>query len=220
MAAAAVRAGEVGDFVMVVPGGGERVDCEFVHAAVGLFVGRGEFARFEGAVERRAGFVGQAIGGNVLGGQREDGVERSLPVGERRAGQCEDQIERDVSIARVAGAADGGGDVVGGVRSAEQCEFAVAERLRADRQPVDAVVAKAGKQGRREMVRVGFDGEFTAVGRDAEVIVDRVDQAEQVGGRDAGRCAAANVDGGDRLGGVAAAEVGDHGSDELGGGVA
>src|SRR5712691_4174146 len=118
---------------------------------------------------RKAGALldGQRIGGNVLGGQREQGVDGLLPVLAGSTRDTEDHIDVHIGEPRLAGCGIRRLGICSAMPAAERFEIRVVERLRTKAQAIDATGVEIGKLLRLRGCRVGLDGDFS-VGSDAK----------------------------------------------------
>lgn len=151
--------GVVGGFVMLVARGGEHFFGEEEHLGVKVGV-VDEVSGLEFFEEVGVFFVGEIVGGDVIGLEEEGLGEGVFPVDEGLAGDGEDEVEIDFEIGGFAEEVDGLNGLHGGVLAAEGFELRAHEGLDTEGDASDAEVlvevrGAAGKGG-----GVCFEGDF------------------------------------------------------------
>src|SRR5213595_1891183 len=186
-------AGEARDLVALVPSCREPLDRTLRHGGLAVLVDGTEPAARAPGMEGGARLVGERVGGDVLGRERERGPEVVLPVGERLARHGEDQVEAQVGEAGGPRCLHRGADVGRAVVAAERPQMPGVERLRAQREAVHARGAVARQALARDGARVRLDRHLGAVGN-AEAARDGLEHGRDRPGREERRRAAAQVD--------------------------
>ncbi len=140
-----------------------------------------------GVGEARSGLRLELVAGQVLGLERERGLEVTRQVVVRLAGNPVDQVEREVVEAGFAERRDGGAHLRGARAALEHLEQVRLEALRPERDAVDAVLAEERCELRRDGLGVCLDGHLSGGGKRGEEVRER-------GGLGEGRRAAAEED--------------------------
>jgi len=192
VAGAFIGEGVVGGFVVQVAGGGEHLVGEGEHFGVEVGV-VDEVAGLEFFEEVGVFFVGEVVGGEVVGLEGEGLGEGVFPVNEGLAGDGEDEVEIDLEGAGFAEKVDGLDGLHGGVFAAEDFELRAEKGLDAEGDAGDAeVLVEVGGAG-GEGGGVCFEGDFLD-GGEVEGFAEAGEETLEVGGGEHGGGAAAEVD--------------------------
>ena len=113
------------------------------HLGGPVFVAGLHLARREGPAEGRLRLPGQLVGRDVLGRDRPHRIEIPVEVGQRLVRRREDQIDREIVEAGAASGLESRPGGLGPVGPTEALQLSIVEGLDADRETVDAGLAKS-----------------------------------------------------------------------------
>ena len=105
-----------------------------------MFLVRLHLAALEPQEELGVLLVSEAVGGDVIGIERDRALERVAPLCERLAGDAEDEVEIDVRYAGLAQDEIGALRLGGGVNTAERPEQFLVPRLHAHADAIDTEI--------------------------------------------------------------------------------
>ena len=213
--------GEVRDFVVLVAGGGEAVDEGVVHPALQFLI-HYPLSIVHYPLSKWGSFLNhEAIGRDVFHVEGQCGVDVALPVVKGLAGEAVHQVDADVADARIPKDGDGTADLCGGVAATEEAEALVVEGLGAHGDAVDAEPRQCLGVRDGDVVGVHLDGDLEvkpppvplqveggSIRRTVPMIqihlINIYKELFELGDGQLGGGAAAEVDGGDGLGGKTA----------------
>ena len=172
MLALRARAGVVGNLVGRQSRGGADLLGDVIERARDRLVRGLQLARGVQAEERRALLDGQLIQRQMLGGFRDRALQLIRPHLGRLVGAGIDQVER-IALEVLARDRHRVERLARGMQPSQRLQRGIVQRLHAERDPVDAGCAIAGKARGLDAGGIGFQRHF-GVGRDAPVPADRI----------------------------------------------
>ena len=127
-------------------------------------------------------FIGEIVGGEVIGLESEGLGEGVFPVEERLGGDGEDEVDVDLEIGGVTEEVDGVDGLHGRVLAAEGFEVFAEEGLDTEGDAGDAefLIELCGAGG--EGGGVGLEGDFVC-GGEVEDGAEAIEEASEMGGR-------------------------------------
>ena len=143
-------------------------------------------------------FVGEVVGGDMIGLQGNRMSQGAFPIAQRLTGDGEHEVDVNGIDSCFAEGVDGFGGLLGGVFAAEGFEDVWSERLDAERNAGDAEGFEQAGFFQVESRGVGFEGDFLNLGK-IEVFSEGIKEIAQVSGREHGRRAAAEVEAGELM---------------------
>ena len=161
--------GEVGDLVLLVAKGFERLDSVEIH--IGLRVVVGQICTVLVLIELRTRLDLEPVAGDVVGLEVNDVAQRLHPLFAALIGKAEHQIDRHVVKARAARQRHGLLRLLVVMRPAERLELLVKVTLHADGDAVEARAPQAHEHRQRHGVGVCLKRDLS-VAADVETAVD------------------------------------------------
>ena len=149
---------------------------------------------FDPACERRTGFDGEAVEGQMIGCKLQCVIQIPRPVAAERGRKAEDEVQRQIvepGLARPEDCAGHRRRIVGAVHPAKHT---IIERLGPEREPGYPSRAPGRRRSRRYVLRIRFERDLR-VGGDRAFVGDHRNQPGHVLRRKTGRRAATKIDG-------------------------
>jgi len=141
VAALSPRTREVGDLIGFQTAGRCEASRAVEELQLHLFGRFHQPALFQPTSEHGLFLEGQVVRRDMIGRERDGAVDGAAPVVVRLAGNAEHQVDRQILEAGGARRPHAGGPGGGVVAAPEAAQQPILERLHADRQPVDALLA-------------------------------------------------------------------------------
>lgn len=184
--------GEIRYLIPAIAGAAELHGSALIHMRDDPVIGQREPSRRGLAMEWRAFVQGEAVGGNMLGSERNGRVHRLLPLAHGLSRYAVDQVNADIGKSRVPRKTHGSNSLGRGMKSAENLKHVIGERLYAQTEPVYASLDQKRENLARDRIRVRLNREFRII-RDPEVFADDFGHPRQLARGERGRRPASQV---------------------------